>query len=166
MRLGALIAAVVVVGLVLLTWAVTAPTTQRPAATDVIVLLGPPYRTGMLAAAAKVDALSPDATVLVSTPGGIRCPHRFAREVCFAPDPSTTEGEARFGSSWAAGHGAHAITVIAPTYQAARARVWFGRCWSQQLSVVAASTSIGARIRQIPYQGGGFVKAEIFERRC
>jgi hypothetical protein len=165
-RIAVAVVVVAVVGVGLLTYFVTAPTTQRAAPAQVVVLLGPPYRPGMLTTAERIDRLSPQAMVLISTPGGIGCRQRFAHQLCFEPDPLTTEGEARYGTTWAHDHGATSITVVAPTYQAARARVWFGRCWSQHLSVVAASTSIGARIRQIPYQGAGFVKAEIFERRC
>ncbi len=111
----------------------------------------------------------PGAVEVVSTPGRQRCPHPYPGAsdiICFRPDPTTTQGEARATAALAAQYGWKHITVVTTADQVWRARLRFSRCWSGDLSVVRAPTSIVSRLFSAPYETAATIKAEVFQRSC
>lgn len=65
------------------------------------------------------------------------CPDRPApRVTCFAPDPSTTRGEARQIGRLAAQNGWDDVIVVAPTFHISRARMIVKRCYPGRLRMV------------------------------
>jgi uncharacterized SAM-binding protein YcdF (DUF218 family) len=147
-----------------------APRSDSPARSDAFVVLGGDTFAIRLAAGLRLADEYPDSTLVVSTPGGRRqCPRGRVppnRLICFAPDPSTTQGEARMAAQLAVEHGWKSMTVVTTADQVWRARLRFARCWDGDLRVVQAPTSSWIRIREIPYEMGATVKAEVFQRSC
>jgi uncharacterized SAM-binding protein YcdF (DUF218 family) len=145
------------------------PASNRPGPADAFVVLGgDTYIDRLRAAATLVDAY-PDAVLVVSTPGRNPCPRYFASSrqvICFRPDPSTTQGEARATAALAAEYGWKKITVVTTADQVWRARLRFSRCWSGDLQVVQAPTHLSTRLIEVPYELAATVKAEVFQRGC
>jgi hypothetical protein len=107
--------------------------------------------------------------LVVSTPGDTPCPRRIPgvrQVICFQPDPSTTQGEARASTKLAEQHGWTSMTVVTTADQVWRARLRFARCWAGDLRLVQAPTSTWVRLRSVPYEMGATVKAEVFQRSC
>lgn len=146
------------------------PRSDPPAKGDAFVVLGGDTFPTRLAAGLKLAHTYPESTLVVSTPGGRRqCPRQWVppnRLICFAPDPSTTQGEARMAAQLAVEHGWKSMTVVTTADQVWRARLRFARCWNGDLRVVQAPTSSWVRIREVPYEMGATVKAEVFQRGC
>lgn len=144
------------------------PRSDPPARSDAYVVLGGDTFTQRLVAGLKLAHEYPGATLVVSTPGGhVQCPPwPPERLICFVPDPSTTQGEARMAAQLAVAHGWKSMTVVTTADQVWRARLRFARCWSGDLRVVQAPTSSWIRIREIPYEMGATVKAQVFQRGC
>jgi hypothetical protein len=144
------------------------PTADRPTTSDAIVVLGGQTYPARLHAALGLIKADPGAVLVVSTPGRTPCPRWATRStmICFKPDPSTTQGEARETARLAAQHGWTSIEVITTADQVWRARLRFSRCWAGQLRVVQAPTSIYVRLRSVPYETAATVKAELLQRGC
>jgi hypothetical protein len=87
--------------------------------------------------------------------------------VCFAPEPQTTQGEARSIVHLAGMHHWHKIIVVVPTTQATRARLRIGRCYSgQMLEVGVAPAGFWAWMREIVYEWGALGKALVLQPSC
>lgn len=146
------------------------PRSDPPVRSDAFVVLGGDTFPTRLAAGLKLAKEFPDSTLVVSTPSGRdQCPQRQIspnRLICFAPNPSTTRGEARMAAQLANEHGWKSMTVVTTADQVWRARLRFDRCWNGDLRVVQAPTSSWVRIREIPYEMAATVKAEVFQRGC
>lgn len=145
------------------------PTSNRRGPTDAVVVLGGGTFIDRLRAAGTLLHEYPGAVEVVSTPGRLGCPHPYpgaAGIICFRPDPATTQGEARATAALAAQYGWKHITVVTTADQVWRARLRFSRCWSGDLSVVRAPTSIVTRLFSTPYETAATIKAEVFQRGC
>lgn len=145
------------------------PSSNRPASADAFVVLGGPTYIDRLRTGAHLVDTYPNAVLVVSTPGDTPCPGfpRFTQQViCFRPDPTTTQGEARATAALAAEYGWKKITVVTTADQVWRARLRFSRCWSGDLQVVQAPTHLLTRLIDVPYELAATVKAEIFQRGC
>jgi hypothetical protein len=146
------------------------PTSDRRGPADAVVVLGGETYITRLRAANWLIHQYPGAVEVVSTPLNVPCPNYHAPEasalICFRPDPSTTQGEARAVAKLAAQHGWKSITVVTTGDQVWRARLRFSRCWSGDLRVVRAPTSIVSRLLAAPYETAATIKAEVFQRGC
>lgn len=145
------------------------PASDQPARTDVIVVLGGKTYQDRITAGDALAARYPGAVLLVSTPASHVCPPQPAdvtRQLCFVPDPSTTQGEARATARMARTFGWRSITVVTTADQVWRARLRFGRCWAGPLRIVQAPTSIATRLLTVPYEMAATVKAETWQRGC
>lgn len=145
------------------------PRSDPPARSDAFVVLGGDTFTIRLKAGLALAREYPDTMLVVSTPGRTPCPRTKAprgRLICFVPDPSTTQGEARAAARLAGAHGWTSMTVVTTADQVWRARLRFARCWDGDLRVVQAPTSWWIRLREVPYEMGATVKAEVFQRGC
>jgi uncharacterized SAM-binding protein YcdF (DUF218 family) len=139
-----------------------------PAHADVVVVLGPPLPQ-RVAVAERLLAEHRVATALVSVPGdpafwriGAFCARSDV--ICFAPDPSTTRGEARELRAEAALHGWTSAVVTTMPAHIPRARILFRRCFSGSLSMDADTEPpyIGIAYQYL-YQTAATVKAWILQ---
>jgi uncharacterized SAM-binding protein YcdF (DUF218 family) len=145
------------------------PTSDRRGPTNAVVVLGGGTYADRLQAAGTLLRDYPGAVEVVSTPGRLSCPSPYAGAasiICFRPDPATTQGEARATAALAAQYGWKHITVVTTADQVWRARLRFSRCWSGDLSVVRAPTSIVTRLFSAPYETAATIKAEVLQRSC
>jgi hypothetical protein len=145
------------------------PTVDRlPAHADVVLVLGPPLPQ-RVAAAERLLAEHRVGTALVSVPGdpafwhvGAFCARSDV--ICFAPDPSTTRGEARELRAEAALHGWTSAVVTTMPAQIPRARTLVGRCFSGTLSMDAdTEPPYNGIAYQYLYQTAATVKAWILQ---
>lgn len=139
----------------------------RPA--DAVVVLGGQEYKARLQTADVMLKKFPGSVVVVSIPGGIACPAQppgASAILCFSPNPSTTQGEARTASKLAAKYGWKSIEVVTTADQVWRARLRFSRCWSGDLTMVRSDSSISSRMRAVPYETAATIKAETLQRGC
>jgi hypothetical protein len=117
-----------------------------------VLVLSDPYRPGY---APSVEAA---------------CGNRPAvgyRVLCFRPDPSTTRGEAQEIGRLARANGWTDVAVVAPVFHVSRGRVLVQRCYSGNLSFLAAPMDVAWYNWTYQYarQSAGFVKVAI-QREC
>jgi uncharacterized SAM-binding protein YcdF (DUF218 family) len=139
----------------------------RPA--DAVVVLGGQAYEARLRTADVMLNKYPGSVVVVSIPGGIPCPPQppgASAILCFSPNPSTTQGEARTAAKLAAQYGWKSMEVVTTADQVWRARLRFSRCWSGNLSMVRSGSSIYLRMRAVPYETAATIKAETLQRGC
>lgn len=165
-----IVAAVVVVAVAIVEirlYVVPASDGARPA--DAVVVLGGQAYQARLQTADQMLKKYPGSVVVVSIPGGIPCPPQPAGAtaiLCFSPNPSTTQGEARTAAKLAAQYGWKSMEVVTTADQVWRARLRFSRCWSGDLRMVRSNSSFYQRLRAVPYETAATVKAETLQRSC
>jgi uncharacterized SAM-binding protein YcdF (DUF218 family) len=86
--------------------------------------------------------------------------------MCFAPDPDTTQGEARAIAALAAKYHWNSVILVTTPDHAWRAKLWVSRCFSGQIYVSTTHLPFLYWFRQIPYQWFSSAKAVLFERTC
>jgi uncharacterized SAM-binding protein YcdF (DUF218 family) len=137
-------------------------------ANAVVVLGGLEYQARLRTADAMLKKY-PGSVVVVSIPDGIPCPAQPAGAsaiLCFNPNPSTTQGEARTTAKLATKYGWKSIEVVTTADQVWRAHLRFSRCWSGDMTMVRSNSSIYSRLRAVPYETAATVKAETLQRSC
>lgn len=108
--------------------------------------------------------------LVISNPVGERHPwvHRFCMEpdpgvavTCFAPQPHSTRGEARFFKQLAEKYGWQSVIVVTFRPQIARARYILERCFAGELIMVETPTRLTASrwAYEILYQTAGYGRA-------
>jgi hypothetical protein len=145
------------------------PASDGAGPTDAVVVLGGQEYEARLQTADVMLKNFPGSVVVVSIPGGIPCPPQppGASEIlCFSPNPSTTQGEARTTAKLAAKYNWKSIEVVTTADQVWRARLRFSRCWAGDLTMVRSDSSIYSRMRAVPYETAATVKAETLQRGC
>ncbi|MDN6706795.1 hypothetical protein [Corynebacterium glyciniphilum] len=119
---------------------------------------------------ARVTAQERDISDLViSDPTGVQrfhdtwcAPLDGVRVHCFAPDPSTTRGEAQEFARLASEHQwASAMVLATGREHVERVRLYFSRCWDGELSVnrPASSRPLLTHVKQAGYQTAGWARA-------
>jgi uncharacterized SAM-binding protein YcdF (DUF218 family) len=165
--LGVLITSCLVLTAILFVW----PATNAPRRSDAIVVLngsGPRLQKGFALARA---GYAPYLVIsILSRADGGQCPTASPAGVsiiCFAPNPSTTQGEARAVAVMARTHDWHQLIVIPAVPQTTRARLRFDRCYHGTLLFDPASPGgFGAWIHNVVYEWGALTKALILQRGC
>jgi hypothetical protein len=159
---------IVIAGLVSVRLYVVPASGSAGPADAVVVLGGQEYKARLQTADVMLKKY-PGSVVVVSIPGGIACPAQppgASAILCFSPNPSTTQGEARTAAKLAAKYGWKSMEVVTTADQVWRARLRFSRCWSGSLSVVRSNSSIYTRMRAVPYESAATIKAETLQRGC
>lgn len=139
----------------------------RPA--DAVVVLGGQAYQDRLRTADAMLKKYPGSVVVVSIPSGIPCPTQppgASAILCFSPNPSTTQGEARTAAKLATQYGWKSMEVVTTADQVWRARLRFSRCWSGNITMVRSDSSIYLRMRAVPYETAATIKAETLQRGC
>jgi uncharacterized SAM-binding protein YcdF (DUF218 family) len=151
------------------------PSTDAPASTDAVFVLGPPTPTRLRIAERMVDAgLTLNVVVSVAESGPFAAaslpictePQTF-RVQCLTPAPFTTQGEARMLGSLAAENGWASATVVTATPHIERARILMSRCFGGDLRMVADTYPLtpASWAYQITYQTFAFGKV-LLEPAC
>lgn len=144
------------------------PATNLPRRAGAVVVLGDAGSQQLDKGIALVRAgYAPN--LVVSTPTRYNCPGPIASVTvtCFAPNPATTQGEARFASALARRNHWSRIIVIPSTPQVSRARVRFGRCFSGAVLMDPADPAgFGVWAYDLVYEWGAMVKAFTLQRGC
>lgn len=139
-----------------------------PEHADVVLVLGPPVPERVDVAERLLDEHRVD-TALVSVPGGQWQWHvqgLCARSdvICFAPDPSTTRGEARELRAEATAHGWTSAIVTTMPAHISRARTIVSRCFGGSLTMAPdAEQPFRGWAYQYLYQTAATVKAWLLQ---
>jgi hypothetical protein len=145
------------------------PASDGAGPVDAVVVLGGQEYKARLQTADVMLKKFPGSVVVVSIPGGITCPPQplgASAILCFSPNPSTTQGEARTAAKLAAKYGWKSMEVVTTADQVWRAKLRFSRCWSGNLTMVRSDSSIYSRLRAVPYETAATIKAETLQRGC
>ena len=145
------------------------PASNGAGPADAVVVLGGQEYKARLQTADVMLKKFPGSVVVVSIPGGIACPAQppgASAILCFSPNPSTTQGEARTAAKLAAKYGWKSMEVVTTADQVWRAKLRFSRCWSGNLTMVRSDSSIYSRLRAVPYETAATIKAETLQRSC
>jgi hypothetical protein len=163
------VAVLVVVAAIVETRLYVVPASDGARPADAVVVLGGQAYEARLRTADAMLKKYPGSVVVVSIPGGITCPPQppgATAILCFSPNPSTTQGEARTAAKLAAKYGWKSMEVVTTADQVWRARLRFSRCWSGDLSMVRSDSSIYLRVRAAAYETAATIKAETLQRGC
>ncbi|WP_241830463.1 YdcF family protein [Parafrankia colletiae] len=145
------------------------PKIDRPRPVDAIFMLGGP---GDRKAKAFELARAGFAPVLViSNPNARRCPDaaevgRDIEIICFRPDPSTTQGEAREAARLARLRGWDSMLFVTDRSQDSRARLRIERCYDGEVLVDVVETPLRDWPYLFAYQTAATVKALVWQRDC
>jgi uncharacterized SAM-binding protein YcdF (DUF218 family) len=172
-RITRLVVALVLALLITSRMFITAPAVDVPAKADVIQVLAGESEQRRLALAWDLAREGLSRTLLVSVPqrgGGNIChwrsPPPGVTEICFRPDPSTTQGEAEQLAERARQANWHSALVVVSQDQVTRARIRLRRCFHGSLRVVAAPVPSNGIAFVVAYEWAALVKAETLQRSC
>lgn len=147
------------------------PRTDTPTVSDVVFVIGPPYKTRLDIAEKIIDdglaknyMISVDSEVAHWIPACKNKTYGGVTVYCAQPEPFTTQGEAEWLRTMVQLHHWNSAIVVTQTPHISRARLWFERCFSGQLQMVADPKPMQLRdwIYQYAYQTAAYVKAFIF----
>jgi uncharacterized SAM-binding protein YcdF (DUF218 family) len=85
--------------------------------------------------------------------------------ICFDPDPSRTQGEARGAAKLAREHGWKDVIVVTSDYHATRAGWLFGRCFDRDVPVVGAGSGLPGP-RAIVHEWFAYAHGFLIARDC
>jgi uncharacterized SAM-binding protein YcdF (DUF218 family) len=141
------------------------PARNSPRHVDAIVVLGGAGSRVQTGVRLAREGYAPN--LVVSTPGG-GCPDPIpnVRLTCFRPDPSTTQGEARYASEAARKNGWKSLLVVTTTPQTTRARIRFKRCTDVAIAYVTAKQPATQWPYSIAYEWAALAKALVLQRTC
>ena len=91
---------------------------------------------------------------------------RSGRAICFAPDPYSTQGEARWIAQEAKERGWGSIVVVTSTYHVRRARMVVRRCYGGDLAVVGARPPLGNWVVGVAWEWPKSVYYLTLKRGC
>jgi uncharacterized SAM-binding protein YcdF (DUF218 family) len=141
------------------------PARDSPTHADAIVVLG---GTGdRVGAGVKLAREGLASNLIVSLPGQ-SCPAPIpgVQIRCFEPDPSTTQGEARYTAGMGRQQGWRHIIVVSTVDQNTRARLRFQRCTDIDVTYVTVARPALQWPYAIAYQWAALVKAFTLQRGC
>lgn len=160
-----LVVVLLVASAVLFVW----PATDNPRRVDAIVSLNGRDEASRERLAIHLAESGYARVVLFSlgNSGATRCPRvPRIRVVCFVAEPPRTAGEVEFAAKFARRHGWHSLMLVPIRPQVTRARMLMKRCFSGQITIVAASVPLTQLPYEVIYEWGALVKALVIDRRC
>lgn len=141
------------------------PARDSPRHVDAVVVLG--GSGSRLETGIRLASEGYSSNLVVSVPGqGCPAPIPNVRVTCFRPNPSTTQGEARYASALARQNGWKSLMVITTTPQTTRARIRFKRCTNIDIAYVSANQPAHKWPYSIAYEWAALAKALVLQRAC
>ena len=146
------------------------PASGMPAHVDAIVMMAGPgdrYSTALRLASehrAPVLVISRGSNFVTSGP--CAPPIAGVREICFDPNPDTTQGEAEYAARLARQYHWTSIALVTITPQDSRARLRMKRCFSGHVYVMTAPIRAAMWPYELAYEWGATIKALTFNRSC
>jgi uncharacterized SAM-binding protein YcdF (DUF218 family) len=169
-RAAVLVVAVVIVAIVVASVVLfIKPATNAPARSDAVIVLAGGNNGRRISKGIELVRAGYAPRLFVSAPGYKDCPKSLPSIsiTCFSPNPSTTQGEARFAATQADHHHWHQIIVVSGTQQVTRARIRFDRCYHGSILMVPADPGgLLNWVYTVVYEWGALPKALIFQRGC
>ena len=169
-RAAALVVAVLIVAIVVASVVLfIEPATNAPEPSDAVIVLAGGNNGARIAKGVALvrDGFAP--RLFVSDPATriARSPSPPSRSPASTPDPTTTQGEARFAARLARQHHWHRIIVVSGTQQVTRARIRFERCYHGSVLMVPADPGgLFNWVYTVVYEWGALPKALIVQRGC
>ncbi|MGI8449124.1 MAG: YdcF family protein [Streptosporangiaceae bacterium] len=146
------------------------PVSGMPARVDAIVMMAGP---GDRYSAALSLAEQHRAPVLVISRGSdlvgsgpCAPPIQGVREICFDPNPDTTQGEAEYAARLARQSHWHSVALVTITPQDSRARLRMERCFSGHVYVMTAPIRAAFWPYELAYEWAATAKALTINRSC
>lgn len=146
------------------------PVSGMPARVNAIVMMAGPgdrystalslaerHRAGVLVISRGSD-LAGDGPCAPPIPG--------VREICFDPNPDTTQGEAEYAARLARQYHWHSVALVAITPQDSRARLRMERCFSGHVYVMPAPIPAAMWPYELAYEWAATIKAFTINRSC
>lgn len=135
----------------------------------VVVLGGAGDRAGLADRLVRAGYTSVVVTSIVYLPDP--CPASVpgrVTNICFHPDPVSTQGEARAAGALIRSHHWSRVLVVSGRAQATRARIRVARCTTAAVAVepIAAPVDRMQRWVAIAYEVAATAKAELWQRSC
>lgn len=164
-RIALVVGLVLVAALLIATarWIVWPETDAAPKHADAVVVLGGGGRERLEEGLRLMEAGV--APVLVISDGNRPCVAVTFEVVCFKPEPSRTQGEARAVARLARKHGWKDIVVVTSGYHAIRAGWLFDRCFDYDVPVVGAGDGM-PRPDTIVHEWLAYAHGFVIERDC
>lgn len=144
------------------------PAVDQPARSDAVVVLAPAVTTGRLDYAIRLMSEGHSTILVISMPDGEsgnpssdvcgeRGPYRI---ICFSPEPTTTQGEARAIQRLSEENDWRTITVVTDDSHVTRARTIIKRCYSHDLDMAAVRPDLPLEdwVYRFAYETAAFVK--------
>ncbi|HEX3564331.1 MAG TPA: YdcF family protein [Acidimicrobiales bacterium] len=170
LRAAALVVAVLIVAIAVASVVLfIEPATNVPARSDAVIVLAGGNNSARIAKGLALVRAGYAPRLFVSDPGNNDCPKSLPSVpvTCFNPNPTTTQGEARFTARLAGQHHWHRIIVVSGTQQVTRARIRFDRCYHGSILMVPADPGgLFNWVYTVAYEWGALPKALIFQRGC
>jgi len=146
------------------------PASGMPSHVDAIVMMAGPgdrYSTALRLASehrAPVLVISRGSNFVTS--GRCAPPIAGVREICFDPNPDTTQGEAEYAARLARQYHWNSIALVTITPQDSRARLRMERCFSGHVYVMTAPIPAAMWPYELAYEWGATIKALTINRSC
>jgi len=146
------------------------PVSGMPARVDAIVMMAGPgdrYSTALSLAEqhrAPVLVISRGSDLVGSGP--CAPPIQGVREICFDPNPDTTQGEAEYAARLARQYHWHSVALVTITPQDSRARLRMERCFSGHVYVMTAPIRAAFWPYELAYEWAATAKALTINRGC
>lgn len=146
------------------------PVSGMPARVDAIVMMAGPgdrYSTALSLAEqhrAPVLVISRGSDLVGSGP--CAPPIQGVREICFDPNPDTTQGEAQYAARLARQYHWHSVALVTITPQDSRARLRMERCFSGHVYVMTAPIRAAFWPYELAYEWAATAKALTINRSC
>jgi hypothetical protein len=102
----------------------------------------------------------------LGTTGPCAPPIPGVRQICFNPNPDTTQGEAEYAARLARQYHWHSIALVTITPQDSRARLRMERCFSGHVYVVPAPIPAWFWPYELAYEWGATIKALAINPSC
>jgi hypothetical protein len=143
------------------------PPTNTPTRADAIVVLGGPGDRLGVGWDLADDDLAPTIVVFLEEPELCEPLDDDPEEICLAPEPSTTRGEARIVAELARDRGWDHLVVVTAASQSVRASIRLERCFDGRLDMATVrEDGLAMQVYRVVYENAAMIKALVVQRDC
>ncbi len=142
------------------------PAVDEPRPVDAIVVYAGPGDRITRAWQLADQGIAPFVVVSIADTRACEPERPTVTQLCFTPDPATTQGEAEYVARLAERRGWDSLLIVSGTTQVTRIRLRQGRCFDGRVDVVAVREPLGELLFRWVYEHGAIVKALVLQRDC